>query len=580
MLKTAFSFLQKIGKSLMLPVAVLPVAGLLLGIGSAHFAFVPATLSDIMANAGGAIFSNLPVIFAIGTALGLAGNDGVSALSAVVGFVVMLATMGTAAKLLGQPVKPIMGIESINTGVFGGIAIGIIAAWLFNRYYRLQLPAYLGFFAGKRSVPILTGGAAVIFGLIMSVAWPPIGNAIQAFSTWTVSGNPVMAFGIYGFVERLLIPLGLHHIWNVPFFFESGHYLDPVTGKTVSGEIARYIAGDPTAGNLAGGYLYKMWALPAAALAIWQSARPENRKMVGGIMISAALTSFLTGITEPIEFSFMFVAPLLYLLHAFLAAAAYSVCILLGIKHGMTFSHGLIDFIVLYPQSHNALWFFILGPIWAALYYGIFTAAIRLFDLKTPGRELDTQNGVAIGAAANDPTSKPSQLIAAFGGAANIRNLDACVTRLRVVVADPSKVDSARLKALGASGVMMVAGGVQAVFGTASENLKTDMERLLGSAPGAAASSSASTQVVEEKPKRSDSPAVRVQAERILTALGGRGNIASLKPVALTRLRVEVKDRLRFNPEALNIEAAQEIRPGLYHLIVGESAAELAPFMQ
>jgi PTS system glucose-specific IIC component len=580
--KTSFTYLQKIGKALMLPVAVLPVAGLLLGLGSAHFSIVPELLSNIMAQSGGAIFGNLPILFAIGTALGLAGGDGVSALSAAVGYVVMLATMGAFSKFMGSDVKMIMGIESIDTGVFGGIAIGMIAAYLFNRFYRIQLPDYLGFFAGKRSVPILTAGAAIVFGLVLSVCWPPIGGGIQHFSQWAAAGNPEAAFSIYGFVERLLIPFGLHHVWNVPFFFESGQYLDPKTGKMLTGEIARYIGGDPSAGNLAGGYLFKMWGLPAAALAIWRAARPEQRKRVGGIMISAALTSFLTGITEPIEFSFMFVAPLLYVVHAVFCAAAYFVCILLGIKHGMTFSHGLIDFVVLYPQSHKALWFFVLGPAWALLYYGLFTASIYKFNLKTPGREDENGNDAAVASAddsAEGEPSLPQKLIAAFGGAGNIRSLDACVTRLRVVVNDRARVDTARLKSLGAAGVLSVADGVQAIFGTKSENLKTDMERYLRGAATDMVRVNA-VKPVAQSTSRPPSPQLSNRARQLAAALGGTGNIASAEPLAWTRMRVEIKDQARIDRGALKAPDVQEIRPGIYHLILGEGADRLTPLFQ
>src|SRR6188474_3983844 len=415
--QNAFSLLQKIGKCMMLPVSVLPVAGILLGVGSANFAWLPESLSLIMAKSGDAIFGNLPLLFAIGIAIGLTENDGVSALAGTVGWVVFLAAMGVCAKLLGIETKTILGLPTIETGVFGGIIVGLIAAAVFNRFYKVQLPSYLGFFAGKRSVPIITAFAVILAGAILSFIWPPIGAGIQAFSHWAVHGRPALAFTIYGVVERGLIPFGLHHVWNVPFFFQAGDYTDPVTGAVVHGEIARFIAGDPTAGNMTGGYLFKMWGLPAAAIAIWRAARPEQRAKVGGIMISAAVTSFLTGITEPIEFAFLFVAPVLYVIHALLAGLAYGICVLLDIKHGFTFSHGLIDYVVLFPQSHKAWLLLIIGPLWAALYYGVFTYAIRKFSFATPGREIEDEAVKAIRSAGSE--SFALQLVRAFGGRSN-----------------------------------------------------------------------------------------------------------------------------------------------------------------
>jgi glucose PTS system EIICB or EIICBA component len=294
-----------------------------------------------------------------------------------------------------------MGIPTIETGVFGGIIVGLIAAWVFSRFYKVQLPAYLGFFAGKRSVPIIAAFAVIVAGVILSYIWPPIGNGINAFSHWAVHGQPALAFFIYGVVERALIPFGLHHVWNVPFFFQAGEFVDPSTGQEVHGEIARFIAGDPTAGHMTGGYLFKMWGLPAAAAAITLAARPENRAKIGGIMMSAALTAFLTGITEPIEFAFLFVAPVLYVIHALFAGVAYVVCILLGIKHGFTFSHGLIDYVVLFPKSHNALWLFVLGPIWGVLYFGVFSFLIRKLNLPTPGCEA-VEEAVVVHSAGGD----------------------------------------------------------------------------------------------------------------------------------------------------------------------------------
>lgn len=576
--KNAFGWLQKIGKSLMLPVSVLPVAGILLGVGSAKLTWLPDAVSTIMAQAGGAIFGNLALMFAIGVALGLANNDGVAALAAVVGYAVMLATMGVMAPLLGHEAKPIMGIPSIETGVFGGILIGAVAAVLFNRFFRVKLPAYLGFFAGKRSVPILTAAAAIVTGIILSLVWPPIGDVINKFSRWAAAGNPAAAFALYGVVERALIPFGLHHIWNVPFFFEVGQYVDPVTGKILRGEIYRFTAGDPTAGNLAGGYLFKMWGLPAAAIAIWRTARPENRAKIGGIMISAALTSFLTGITEPIEFAFLFVAPVLYGIHALLAGAAYFICIELGIKHGTTFSHGLIDYIVLFPHSTRGLWYLWLGPLWALMYYTLFYTLITRFNLKTPGRE--DEDTARVSTATRSEGSMAESLVAAFGGSRNIRSLDACITRLRVDLNDLALADEGALKDLGAAGVVKVGNGMQAIFGTRSENLKSDMEEYLESigaqlnSDGAPAPASAV--------HREFTPEDARRADAVTAALGGRDNIVRVNPAALTRIRVELRDGNRIDKAALEAagsSALMHVSDNVVHLVMGRTAPGCAAAM-
>jgi glucose PTS system EIICB or EIICBA component len=586
--RTAFGWLQKIGKSLMLPVSVLPVAGILLGVGSAAFAKeLSPTVANVMAQAGGAVFGNLPLIFAIGVALGLTGNDGVASLAAVVGFAVMVATMGVMAPLVGYEPKPIMGIPSIETGVFGGILIGAVAAVLFNRYFKLKLPPYLGFFAGKRSVPIMTAFAAIVAGIVLSFVWPPIGRSIDVFSRWAASGNPSMAFALYGVVERSLIPFGLHHIWNVPFFFEVGQYVDPATGKIIRGEINRFVAGDRTAGLLAGGYLFKMWGLPAAALAIWRTARPENRAKVGGLMGSAALTSFLTGITEPIEFSFLFVAPILYGIHALLAAAAYFLCVELGIRHSTTFSHGLIDYIVLFPNSQRGLWYLVIGPLWAAMYFLLFRTMILRMNLKTPGREAEETADVPtevsgeagpVGGKVAEGDMAP-QLVTAFGGADNIRSLDACITRLRVDLNDVARANPDTLKALGATGVVKVGNGMQAIFGTRSENLKTEMEEYLrgagrgagvaGAAVPAAAARAASAERVAATAKD------RARAAALARALGGSANIIRVEPVAVTRLRVQVRDPKVVDEGALEAAAAGgvlRISDAVLHIVVGDGA--------
>ena len=586
MWQSVFTFLQKIGKALMLPVSVLPVAGILLGIGSAHFGLIPDLASDIMAQSGGAIFGSLAIIFAIGVALGLTHNDGVSALAAVVGYVVLLATLGVMAKVLGVESKNLMGILSIDTGVFGGIVIGGIAAALFNRYYRIELPSYLGFFAGKRFVPIITAFAAIGTGIVLSFVWPPIGAGIKAFSHWAAESNPALAFSIYGVIERLLIPFGLHHIWNVPFFFEVGSYLDPNTGKVITGEIQRYIAGDPTAGNMAGGYLFKMWGLPAAAIAIWRCALPENRAKIGGIMISAALTAWLTGITEPIEFAFMFVAPVLYLIHALLAGVAYFLCIEVGIKHGMTFSHGAIDYILLFPQSTHALWLLVLGPLWALLYYTVFRIVILKFDLKTPGREVE--EAVSLADAQSDVAfSFAKQLTLAFGGRSNIKNLDACITRLRVELGDVGKASAAKLKTLGAAGVIVVGNNMQAIFGTQSENLKTDMEEYLRTAGPEADAVEEPSPVTAPPPagivSKLRDPEAADKARQVIAALGGVGNIQRVDACAETRLRLVVGNEGSVDEGALQaagVTGVMRLDNQTLHLIVGLNADQYAAEMQ
>lgn len=474
MLKNMFASLQKVGKSLMLPVCVLPIAGILLGVGSANFTWLPTVMSEVMAQAGGSVFANMPLLFAIGVALGFTRNDGVSGLAAVVAYGIMSKTMSVIAPLvLGVTVAEVEANHLADTGVLGGILSGALAAYMFNRFYKITLPEYLGFFAGKRFVPIISGLAAIIFGVLLAFIWPFTGNLIQVFSHWAAYQNPLVAFGIYGIVERSLIPFGLHHIWNFPFWMQIGEYTN-AAGQVFHGDIPRYIAGDPTAGMLSGGFLFKMYGLPAAALAIWQTAKPENRAKVGGMMISAALTSFLTGITEPIEFSFMFVAPALYVIHAILAGLAFPLCILLGMRDGTSFSHGLIDFVVLSGNGSN-LWLFpIVGLGYALVYYSIFRIMIQKLNYKTPGREdadCDESN-VQSGQMA-------LSLVRAFGGAGNIVSLDACITRLRVTVVDAEKVDKKALTSLGAAGVLVAGNGIQAIFGTRSDNLKSEMDEVL-----------------------------------------------------------------------------------------------------
>ncbi|RCU50070.1 PTS glucose transporter subunit IIBC [Corallincola holothuriorum] len=567
MWKNSFSALQKVGKSLMLPVSVLPVAGILLGVGAAKFSWLPEIVSQIMEQAGGAVFGNMALLFAIGVALGFTKNDGVAALAAAVGYVIMTKTLAVVA-------------PGTDVGVLGGIIAGGIAGWAFNRFYRIELPAYLGFFAGKRSVPIITGFAAIGVGCVLSFIWPPIGNLIASFSHWAAYQNPTVAFGIYGVVERALIPFGLHHIWNVPFFFEAGQCVN-ASGETINGILSCYSAADPASraagngfGQLAGGYMFKMYGLPAAAIAIWHTAKPENRAKVGGIMISAALTSFLTGITEPIEFAFLFVAPVLYAIHALMAGSAFVLTNALGMVHGTTFSHGLIDFIVLFANSQKGWLFPLFGVMYGALYYVVFRVAIIKLNLKTPGREDETEAAEV----ASSGSDQAKQLVMAFGGAANITNLDACITRLRVSVIDTAKVDQAKLKAMGAAGVVQVGDGMQAIFGTQSENLKTAMDEYL--------SQSGSLQEALAVPKpeavhRDDSAApvattdVAPLVATLIAQMGGRDNIESFQTCATSRLRLKLKAAVQPDEQALSaagVTDVMKINDTVFHLLLGELA--------
>ncbi len=576
MMKQAFAFLQKIGKSLMLPVAVLPVAGLLLGIGSgllnAEIPWLPSLIPQVMSQSGNVIFDNLPLIFAIGTTLGLTDNDGVAALAAVVGFLVLQAAMGVMADVLWYHVSAEQetlgvlaqaldydvafarkivstnaGIKTIQTGVFGGMFVGIVAAYIYKRFYKIQLPPYLGFFAGKRSVPIVTALAAIVLGVLLSFVWPPIQEKINAFSMWAAYSSPVVAGATYGFVERLLLPFGLHHIWNVPFFFEIGQYVNKA-GELVTGDIPRFFAGDATAGILGGGFLIKMFGLPAAALAIFHTAKPENRLKVGGIMASGALTAFLTGITEPLEFTFLFVAPMLYFIHAVMVGSAFAVINLTGAHIGYTFSQGAIDYMLFYALDTKPWMVFVLGPVYAVLYYVVFRFFITVFDMKTPGREAESlKQDEAV--ASNGAMAE--KLVAAFGGRENIEALDACITRLRLVVKDVDKVDDGALKNLGASGVMRIGNNVQAVFGTQSENLKTEMEEYL----------------------RGGTSSAVVPSEAVARALGGAENIEQTAKTSDGGVHVKLKDDSKIDEDALR-QAGITL---MYHLENG--LVYIAPFI-
>ncbi|MCA1061786.1 glucose-specific PTS transporter subunit IIBC [Rossellomorea aquimaris] len=511
MFKKAFGVLQKVGKALMLPVAILPAAGLLLAFGNALqnptlLDIAPflnnggvETVASVMEQAGGIIFGNLALLFAVGVAIGLAGGEGVAGLAAIVGFLIMNVTMGTVEGLgigdvTGEGVDPafalVLGIPTLQTGVFGGIIVGILAATMYNRFFQIELPSYLGFFAGKRFVPIATAASSVVLGLLMLLIWPPIQDGLNTFSNFMLGENRAFAAFVFGVIERSLIPFGLHHIFYAPFWFEFGSYTS-AAGEVVRGDQAIFMkqiqdgVQDLTAGTfMTGKFPFMMFGLPAAALAIYHEAKPERKAVVGGIMASAALTSFLTGITEPIEFSFLFVAPVLFGIHCIFAGLSFLTMHLLNVKIGMTFSGGLIDYILfglINPQT-NAWIVIPVGIVFAFIYYFGFRFAIRKFNLMTPGREeVDEDEDDAPASSAGD---LPYNILEAMGGQENIAHLDACITRLRVSVNDVKQVDKKRLKKLGASGVLEVGDNIQAIFGPKSDTIKSQMQDIIrGKAP-------------------------------------------------------------------------------------------------
>ncbi|WP_394128738.1 PTS transporter subunit EIIC [Shewanella maritima] len=466
-----FKFAQRLSQALLLPVAVLPAAGVMLGLSKNPLPFIPESINAIFSAVGHLIFTMMPLLFSVSIAKGFCKDKGIAAFSAVFGFGVFTATMGALTQLYDLPSRSIWGIDTIDTGIAGGMLVGAMTCLAVSISQKVRFPVIFSFFEGRRFAPIVTIPLCMILGIVLAKIWPPMFDAIQALSNWSVYQVPALAFGFYGAVERLLIPLGLHHIWNAPIFFEFGQYMSD--GTLVRGEVGRYLAGDGSAGNLAGGYLIKMWGLPAAGFAIWRCADHLERNRVAGIMLSAAFACWFTGVTEPIEFAFMFVAPVLFVVHAILTGLAYSVCIILGIHHSIVFSHGLLDFTLLFPQSSNTYLFWLLGPLTAMVYYTIFRYSIMIFDLKTPGR-------VAVN---SDVQQKESlrAMIAALGGKENIIELNACLTRLRIGVKQSDIIDKARLMRLGAKGVVIVGQGVQVVYGTKAETLRKLLQRYLES---------------------------------------------------------------------------------------------------
>jgi len=501
MFKKSFGVLQQIGKALMLPVALLPAAGLLLGFGNAFqnpdlLNIFPSLanihgIAQIMEQAGNIIFGNLALLFTVGVAVGLTGGEGVAGLAAIVGFLIMNVTMGLVAGITPDMVAAknpayamVLGIPTLQTGVFGGIIVGILSSFMYKKYYNIELPSYLGFFAGKRFVPIATAVVALILGALMVFAWPPVQNGLAYFSHNMIDTNRTLAAFVFGVIERSLIPFGLHHIFYNPFWYQFGEYVNKA-GQLVNGDQAIFFAqlkdGVPfTAGTfMAGKFPFMMFGLPAAALAIYHEARPEKKALVGGIMASAALTSFLTGITEPIEFTFLFVAPILFGIHCIFAGLSFMTMQILNVKIGMTFSGGLIDYLLFGVLPNRTDWWLVIpvGLVFAVIYYFGFRFAIRTWDLKTPGREVEEEGGGVISSATG--YSLATGVLEALGGKENIGNLDACITRLRVSVKKIDRVDKNKLKKLGAAGVMTVGDNLQIIFGPKSDQLKGQIKDII-----------------------------------------------------------------------------------------------------
>ncbi|WP_061708362.1 PTS N-acetyl glucosamine transporter subunit IIABC [Pseudenterobacter timonensis] len=469
-------FFQRLGRALQLPIAVLPVAALLLRFGQPDLLNVA-----FIAQAGGAIFDNLALIFAIGVASTWSkDNAGSAALAGAVGYFVLTKAMVT--------INP-----EINMGVLAGIITGLVGGAVYNRWANIKLPDFLSFFGGKRFVPIATGFFCLVLAAIFGYVWPPVQHAIHAGGEWIVSAG-AMGAGIFGFINRLLIPTGLHQVLNTIAWFQIGEFTN-AAGTVFHGDINRFYAGDGTAGMFMSGFFpIMMFGLPGAALAMYFAAPKARRPMVGGMLLSVAVTAFLTGVTEPLEFLFMFLAPLLYLLHAILTGISLFIATALGIHAGFSFSAGAIDYVLMYslPAASQNVWMLIvMGVVFFIVYFVLFSAVIRMFNLKTPGRE-DTDNDVVTDEANSNTEEGLSQLatsyIAAVGGSDNLKGIDACITRLRLTVMDSGRVNDAACKRLGASGVVKLnKQSIQVIVGAKAESIGDAMKRVIARGPVAAA---------------------------------------------------------------------------------------------
>ena len=482
-------FFQRLGRALQLPIAVLPVAALLLRFGQPDLLNVP-----FIAQAGGAIFDNLALIFAIGVASSWSkDNAGSAALAGAVGYFVMTKAMVT--------INP-----EINMGVLAGIITGLVAGAVYNRWAGIKLPDFLSFFGGKRFVPIATGFFCLILAAIFGYVWPPVQHAIHSGGEWIVSAG-ALGSGIFGFINRLLIPTGLHQVLNTIAWFQIGEFTN-AAGAVFHGDINRFYAGDGTAGMFMSGFFpIMMFGLPGAALAMYLAAPKARRPMVGGMLLSVAITAFLTGVTEPLEFLFMFLAPLLYLLHAVLTGISLFIATALGIHAGFSFSAGAIDYVLMYslPAASKNVWMLlVMGVVFFFVYFLLFSAVIRMFNLKTPGRE-DKEDEIVTEEANSNTEEGLTQLatsyIAAVGGTDNLKAIDACITRLRLTVGDSAKVNDAACKRLGASGVVKLnKQTIQVIVGAKAESIGDEMKKVVTRGPVAAAAAAPAGNVATAAP--------------------------------------------------------------------------------
>ncbi|MFQ6817571.1 MAG: glucose PTS transporter subunit IIA [Blautia sp.] len=553
-----FSVLQRVGRSFMLPIAILPVAGLLLGIGSS---FTNATTIEtygltavlgegtilhallvIMNKVGSAVFDNLPLIFAVGVAIGMAKKEKeVSALSAVISYFVMNTAINAMLTINGQildngeiaesvlegTITYVCGIQSLQMGVFGGIIVGLGVAALHNRFYRIQLPNALSFFGGTRFVPIISTIVYMFVGILMFFVWPVVQNGIYALGG-LVTGSGYVGTLIFGLIKRALIPFGLHHVFYMPFWQTAVGGTMEVAGQMVQGGQNIFFAQLADSANIAhfsadatryfsGEFIFMIFGLPGAALAMYQCAKPEKKKAAGGLLLSAALACMATGITEPLEFSFLFVAPALFAVQVVLAGSAYMIAHILNIAVGLTFSGGLLDFFLfgILQGNEKTSWMRIIpvGIIYFLLYYFIFKFMIRKFNFKTPGREDDVETKLYTkadvnarkeaqktgegAAGAEDPVSEA--ITRGLGGKKNISDVDCCATRLRCTVKDASLVNDGVLKATGASGVVHKGNGVQVIYGPNVTVIKSNLEDYLETAPDTLAEAEETPEILEEE---------------------------------------------------------------------------------